>query len=269
MAIKTKCTICGQGFSVQDDLHGQSIKCPGCGKKTKVYTLPEIEQRAKQAELRRQEIQRKAEMHRRKKEAEERNRRAYHERSIQCGSCQRMYSMEDVDNGKATMQNGVVYCWDCAPDIPCPYCSEPIRPNAAKCKHCLEILDRQMRKAEEKKEKRASQRMKAAQVEMHQTTRSSSVLIAICIIIAAVIVVGGFIGYFEYKEYRAKKKWEKAYSQALEIIDKYQESMKAVIDSLEQYNTCPKCSGLGYFIKDYDNPPYQCRTCRGLGLVRK
>ncbi|TET31967.1 MAG: hypothetical protein E3J72_20965 [Planctomycetota bacterium] len=62
MAIKTKCTKCGQALSVQDNLHYKSVRCPGCGKKSKIYTLLEQKQLALEAVIKREEIQKRTEI---------------------------------------------------------------------------------------------------------------------------------------------------------------------------------------------------------------
>ncbi|TET32278.1 MAG: hypothetical protein E3J72_20005 [Planctomycetota bacterium] len=214
------CPECIKILSAKRNLYGAKVRCYICYTQFKVNDvffsygdakkwLEEIERKIglkAKAEARELERLARQEEKRTRQEAKERalkeKKEEYNRKQYPCPECGKNASRLDIDLGKVLIVDGMAYCPKCAPNKPCPYCGEETRPTAIKCRFCGEIIDAEVRAKEKGREKR--------RYEHSQKQKSSSTwIIAICILVAAVIVIGGLIGYNEYKEYKRKKELER------------------------------------------------------------
>jgi predicted nucleic acid-binding Zn ribbon protein len=120
---------------------------------------------------------------------------------FQCPSCS--YDAPVPDEYKGT----TLKCPQCAapavagggangegPTRPCPFCSEPIRPGARKCRHCAEILDRGLAIAKQQDRLREIERRQAILLTEVPGARASFICGVMSILSSPVVLPGIILG---------------------------------------------------------------------------
>ncbi|HEU4339227.1 MAG TPA: hypothetical protein VFS19_04095, partial [Planctomycetota bacterium] len=80
------------------------------------------------------------------------------------------------------------------PGRPCPFCAEPVRPAARKCRHCGEILDRGLAIAKQQERLREIERRQAVLMTEIPGARAAFICGALSILSSPGMIVGMMLG---------------------------------------------------------------------------